>query len=187
MIENNSDIKEVVKASQEIAKTTSNAIDAGRDMGEFISRFVSGSLEQGMGIVEDHLRYVRWERQHRLMKRAEEYIKQQGLTPPDKPIPLKNAVPLFFHATLEENDSLQDMWARLLINGTNESTGITIDGHLLKFLRRFHFWKSGFCRLSIIFRLKKHNMPVSLQKICQNTPPLLKKNQLPNIKSHRMI
>ena len=139
MIENNSDIKEVAKASQEIAKFASNAIDAGRDMGEFISRFISGSLEQGMGIVEDRLRYNRWERQQRLMMRAEEFIKQQGLPLPDKPIPLKNAVPLLYHATLEEDDSLQDMWARLLVNGTNESTGINIERSFIEILAQISF------------------------------------------------
>ena len=139
MIENNSDIKEVAKASQEIAKTAFKAIDAGSDMGEFISRFISGSLEQGMGIVEDRLRYNRWERQQRLMMRAEEFIKQQGLPLPDKPIPMKNAVPLLYHATLEEDDSLQDMWARLLVNGTNESTGINIERSFIEILAQISF------------------------------------------------
>ena len=108
-------------------------------MGGFISRYISGPLEQVSGLLEDHLRYVRWERQQRLIMRAEEFRKQQGLPLPDKPIPLKNAVPLFFHATLEENDSLQDMWARLLINGTNESTGITIERSFIEILAQISF------------------------------------------------
>ena len=108
-------------------------------MGEFISRFISGSLEQGMGIVEDRLRYNRWERQQRLMMRAEEFRNQQGLPLPDKPIPLKNAVPLLYHATLEEDDSLQDMWARLLVNGTNESTGINIERSFIEILAQISF------------------------------------------------
>ncbi|MEJ2391534.1 MAG: Abi-alpha family protein, partial [Gammaproteobacteria bacterium] len=127
-------IKEAAKATQEVAKTASNAIDAGREMGGFVSRFISGPLEQAVGIVEDKLRYIRWERQRRLIRRAEEYMREQGLSAPDKPIPLKNVVPLLEYATLEEDDTLQDMWARLLVNGTNESTGVNIERSFIEIL-----------------------------------------------------
>lgn len=73
------------------------------------------------------------------MMRAEEFRKQQGLPLPDRPIPLKHAVPLLFHATLEEDDNLQDMWARLLINGTNESTGINIERSFIEILAQISF------------------------------------------------
>ena len=131
--------QEIGKASQEVAKTTSKAIDAGSDMGGFISRYISGPLEQASGILEDHLRYIREERRQRLLVRAEEFRIQQGLPLPDKPVPLKHAVPLFFHATLEEDDNLQDMWARLLINGTNESTGINIERPFIEILAQISF------------------------------------------------
>ncbi|MGJ0486129.1 MAG: Abi-alpha family protein [Methylomicrobium sp.] len=127
-------IQESAKAVQEAAKTASNAIDAGREVGGFISRFLSGPLEQGIGIIEDKLRYVRWERQVRFIMRAEEFLKQQGLSRPSKTIPLKNAVPLLEYATLEEDDNLQDMWARLLVNGTNEATGINIERSFIEIL-----------------------------------------------------
>lgn len=127
-------IEESAKAVQEVAKATSKAIDASTKMGCFISRFVSGSLNQGIGIFEDKLRYIRWERQIRLIQRSEEFLKQQGLTNPNKSIPLKNAVPLLEYATLEEDDYLQDMWARLLVNGTNKLTGINIERSFIEIL-----------------------------------------------------
>ena len=127
-------IEESAKAIQEVAKTTSNAIDASREMGGFISRFVSGSLEQGMGIVEDRLRYTRWERQQRLIQRSKEFMKEQGISEPNIPVPLKNAVPFLEYATLEEDDYLQDMWARLLVNGTSSSTSITLERSFIEVL-----------------------------------------------------
>lgn len=127
-------INESAKAAQEVAKTASNAVDASRELGGFISRFISGSLEQGMGIVEDKLRYIRWERQQRLMQRAEQFLKERGLTKPDNSIPLKNAVALFEYATLEESDDLQDLWAHLLVNGTTKSTGISIERSFIEIL-----------------------------------------------------
>ncbi len=46
-------MEEESKAVQEVAKTTGKAIDAAREAGGFIARFIVGSLEQGMGIFED--------------------------------------------------------------------------------------------------------------------------------------
>jgi hypothetical protein len=134
MSEETEALKETAKATQEVAKTASNAINAGREMGGFVSRFISDPLEQAVGIVEDKLKYIRWERQQRLIRRSEEFMREQGLTKPNKPIPLKNAVPLLEYATLEEDDNLQDMWARLLVNGTNESTGINIERSFIEIL-----------------------------------------------------
>lgn len=127
-------IKETAKATQEVAKTASNAIDAGREMGGFVSRFISGPLEQGVGIIEDKLKYVRWERQQRLILRAEEFLKNKDMPNPDNPIPLKNAVPLLEYATLEEDDELQDLWAYLLVNGSNKSTGVNIERSFIEIL-----------------------------------------------------
>ena len=58
---------ETAKAAQEVAKTTGKGIDAGLELGGFFARFTGGPLEQASGIVEDKLRYMRWERQVRLM------------------------------------------------------------------------------------------------------------------------
>ena len=127
-------IKKTAKATQEVAKTTSNAIDASRELGGFFSKFITGPLEESAGILHDKLRYIRWERQQRLMLRAQEFIKQQGLSSPDKPIPLKNAIPLIEYATIEEDDNLQDIWARLLVNGTNSSTGVEIERSFIEIL-----------------------------------------------------
>ena len=113
-------VSETAKAVQEVAKTTGKAIDAGEKFGSFISRYVAGSIEQGMGIFEDKLKYMRWERQVRLMQRAEQLQLEAGLTKLTRAIPLKLAVPLLEAASLEDDDYLQDLWARLLVNAAND-------------------------------------------------------------------
>lgn len=112
-------MEEEAKAVQEVAKTTGKAIDAAREAGGFIARFVSGPLEQGIGIFEDRLRYMRWERQIRLMQRAQDFLRLVGLTAPTRPVPLKLLIPIMQCASLEENDDLQDRWAALLVNAAN--------------------------------------------------------------------
>ena len=119
-------VTESAKAAQEIAKTGGKAIDATRAAGGFIARFVAGPLEQGMGIFEDKLRYLRWERQLRLMRRAEEVLNSLGLDAPSRAVPLKIAIPLLQAASVEEDDGLQDKWVNLLVNAANSASGIEI-------------------------------------------------------------
>ena len=109
---------EAGKAIQEVSKATGKAVDLAEKFGAFISRFVAGPLEQGVGLFEDKLRYLRWERQVRLMDRAEQLMSSIGQSVPTKPIPLKLAIPLFQAASLEDDDYIQDMWAKLLVNAS---------------------------------------------------------------------
>lgn len=122
---------------REVARTTGKAIDAGRELGGFVARFVDGPLEQASGIVEDKLRYLRWERQVRLMMRAGEFLAQQGLRDPTRPVPLKVALPIFEAASMEEDDDLQDMWARLLVNAADADGGADVTRGLVTVLRDF--------------------------------------------------
>jgi hypothetical protein len=45
---------------------------------------------------------------------------------PTRKIPLNIGVPLLQNAILEEDDDLQDVWARLLVNGGDASSGIEL-------------------------------------------------------------
>ncbi|UBR47341.1 Abi-alpha family protein [Aeromonas veronii] len=152
-------IKEVAKATQEVAKTTSHAITASQEVGGFLSKFISGPLEQCKNIVEDKLRYIRWERQIRLMMRAQQFLLDSGLPAPDNPIPLKNAVALFEYATLEEDNELQDLWARLLVNGTNKMTGIKIERAFIEILAQISSLEANILQkiYSIPFEDSQHN------------------------------
>ncbi len=126
MSEESKAIEETAKAGQEIAKTAGKAIDAGERFGRFVARIISGPLEQASGIIEDKLKYLRWERQARLMRRAEEFAAEVGLHEPTRPIPLKFAIPLLQGASLEDDDELQDLWAKLLVNATDADSSIPI-------------------------------------------------------------
>ena len=129
-------VTESAKAAQEIAKASGKAIDAAKAAGGFIARYVAGSLEQGIGIFEDKLRYLRWERQLRLMKRAEEVLHSLGLETPSRAVPLKIAIPLLQAASIEENDELQDKWVNLLVNAANSGSGIEISRAYVEILEQ---------------------------------------------------
>jgi hypothetical protein len=114
-----SDLEESAKAAQEIAKTTGKAIDASRELGGFFSRVFGRSLEQLGGMGEDSLTYLRRVRQLRLAKRFEEIRKELGFDGPIDPVDFKLGLPLIEAASIEDDDSLQDLYARLLATATN--------------------------------------------------------------------
>ena len=128
--------KEVAKATQEVAKATGKGLDTANQMGRFVARFISVPLEQGMGIFEDKLRYARWENQVRFQRKAESLLKELGLSMPTRPLSMKMAIPLLQAASLEDDDFLQDLWARLLINGANANSGIEIQRLHIDILER---------------------------------------------------
>jgi len=119
-------IKESAKAVQEVAKTTGQAIDLCEKFGGFIAKFIDGPLKQGIGIFQDKLTYMRWERQVRFIKRSEDLLNEVGISSPTRPVPMKIAIPLIQAASLEEDDDLQDRWAKLLVNAGNANSGVVV-------------------------------------------------------------
>ena len=113
-----SEIEETAKATQEIAKTASKALDKADKAGTFIAKYIDAPLVQAVGIFEDKLKYRRWENQLTLMKKADDKIKELGYINPPRELSLKLGLPLIEAASLEDDDKLQDLWANLLVNGT---------------------------------------------------------------------
>ena len=108
------------------AKITGKAIDAVTKFGRFVGRYVDAPLEQASGMLEDRLRFMRWERRLRLMDKADEILAQRGLSTPDRSVPLPVFIPLVEAASLEEDDSMQDRWAALLANAGDSSQEIEV-------------------------------------------------------------
>lgn len=154
MSEETEAIKETAKAAQEVAKTTGKAIDASQHFGSFISRFVAGPLEQGVGIFEDKLKYMRWERQTRLMERANDFMQSIGVQSPSKPIPLKLAVPLFHAASLEDDDYIQDLWAKLLVNSSITGSQMELNRSYIDILERLSHLEAKI--LAVVYSLPAH-------------------------------
>ena len=119
------EITESAKAVQETAKTVRSGIEATQQLGSFVSRVTTEPLETVMGILNDRLQFTRWERQLRLAERGREILDQRGIKAL-RPLPYKLALPILEHASLEENDELQDLWANLLASAVDPS----FDGHI---------------------------------------------------------
>lgn len=120
----NDEVKAIANAVEATAKTAGKSVDAIRQFGGFISEFTRVPLQAGLGILGDKLVYMRWERQQRLLVRAQHFLSEAGLTHPTRAVPLQFAVPLLEGASLEEDDRLQDLWAKLLVNAANADSTI---------------------------------------------------------------
>jgi hypothetical protein len=111
--------EEEAKAAQEIAKAASQGINALEKTGGYLSKYIDGPLEQAVGIVEDRLKYYRWERKIRLFDRANEFLKNRGMTSPTAPVPLKIALPILEAGSIEDDDDIQDIYAQILANAAD--------------------------------------------------------------------
>ena len=117
---------EEAKAAEEIAKATSKPLDTLNAAGRAIAKYFGGSLEQISGIIEDKLRYLRWERSVRLLDRADLFLANRGLDHPNRPVPIQLLIPVLEAGSLEENDQMQDRWSALLANAADASFNLEI-------------------------------------------------------------
>lgn len=114
------------KAATEVAKTAGKVVDAARELGGFIARLVGGPLEQGVGILEDHLKYARAKNLVSLQSKYQAFLKASNRAQLFQPVPLKIAMPLLHAASLEDDAFLQERWAGLLANATDANTSFEI-------------------------------------------------------------
>jgi hypothetical protein len=100
---------------------SASVVAAASKLGAFVSSLLGSPLEEGAGMLQDRLRLARWERQNRLMDRYSEVVRQRNLVGKTCAVAPKFVVPIVEAASLEENDSLQDMWAELLATAGDPS------------------------------------------------------------------
>ncbi len=118
----NEEIIETAKATQEVAKTTTKAIEAVNKVGSFLSKALGEPIEEAIGMIGDKLKFMRWERQIRLIDKVEEISQNRKIIGKEIPIPPKLFIPIMENASLEDNNTLQDIWARLIVSSQDEKT-----------------------------------------------------------------
>lgn len=104
------------KAVEETAKTTGKAIDASSKLGQWLGQIFGDLVEDSVGLASDRLKYYRHDN---LIKTHEKFLKKwevKGLKLL-MPLPTGVAIKAIEEVSLAEDDSLQDLWANLLVNG----------------------------------------------------------------------
>ncbi|MEE8574575.1 MAG: Abi-alpha family protein [Thermodesulfobacteriota bacterium] len=84
-------------------------------VGGFLAKIFGTPLQEAAGIAHDHLRFVRWSRAVILLEKADQINADRGVTE-TRHVPPKLALPILENASLEEDEDIQKLWARLLAN-----------------------------------------------------------------------
>ncbi len=98
------------------------AIEAAEKLGQFFSNVFGEPIKTSVGMLQDKLGVIRWERQLRLADRVKEIIEQRRREGSCVSVPPRLALPIIEAASIETDDSLQDLWAHLLASAMNSST-----------------------------------------------------------------
>lgn len=105
--------------------TTGLMIQAVRDLGGWFGKHLDGPVSEISGMVQDRLRFARAVRVARLAERFKRELDAAGRPVAMHPLPPNFLLPALEEGAMEENDELQDMWARLLANACDSSTGVS--------------------------------------------------------------
>lgn len=146
------ELSESAKAVQEVAKTAKAGIEATEKLGGFVSRIIGEPLDEVVGILTDKLKYFRWTRRIRLTDRANEFLRERNIEKELRKVSPKIALPIIENGSMEENDELQDLWAKLIcsaIDPNSEEVRVAfidilkqlevIDAHILNYIYQQSF------------------------------------------------
>src|ERR1700749_3941930 len=96
----------------------SSTIEKGLDLAkEFLGKLISPTIEEVGLLIADNIKYLRFKNQISILLKAQKYVAEKNV--PLQEIPLKILVPLLDNASLEENEALQDKWAKMIVNLAN--------------------------------------------------------------------
>jgi hypothetical protein len=78
----------------------------------FLNLIVPDFCKDGVGMINDLVKSWRWKNQVNIIKKAKDFLKQNDLE--TSTVPLKILIPLLEKSSLEEDEILQNKWAKLL-------------------------------------------------------------------------
>ncbi len=108
-------VEESAKAVQEVAKTTGKALEIVEKAGPFVERVFGPSIESAVGLLSDRLQHYRLRQFFKLADKTDALLQERGIEV-TRHVPPSLAIPLIEAATIEERDTLHDLWAELLAN-----------------------------------------------------------------------
>lgn len=110
---------EQAKATQEVAKATGQFAEIAEKVGGFVSRVIGPASTQVGGVLEDWTRYFRFRNLLAIADKVEAIQSRRKIEGKTMPIPPRIAIPMLESAALEDDETLQTVWARLIANSTD--------------------------------------------------------------------
>jgi hypothetical protein len=102
-------------------KTIQDGIKAAEKLATYIANITREPVDDLVGILSDRLKFYRWKHQLSLKDKIEHIVKERNLEGKLTPVRPKILLELLENASLEDDDNLQDLWARLFISASDPS------------------------------------------------------------------
>jgi hypothetical protein len=126
---------EQAKALQEGSKLAGQVVETVRDAGVYLARMLGTVPEDLVGLTfGDALHIKRWENYERAARKAEERLRDRGVTDTNE-VPLSLGLPLIAGAAEENREELVDLWARLLAAAMDPSRSAHVSGRFIAILK----------------------------------------------------
>lgn len=113
-------ITEVAKAEQETQKTHQRALELLGHTGNFLNGVFSPAAQELGRLMGDQMRFWRFKNLVRILGKAQTYVEERGLKPEQvRALGFGEGILLLEASSLEEDDTIQDLWARLMANAVD--------------------------------------------------------------------
>jgi hypothetical protein len=133
--------KEIAKAVQETGKAVQGVTELVGNVGSWMS-WVMGTVPEDVValVAADRLRALRLQKQlehlDSIRRKQEEILNKRGVEEPEA-IGLKQAIPAFEAMADESDETLQELWARLLANAMDPNRDVNLQQIFIDTLKKF--------------------------------------------------
>jgi len=127
-------VEEVAKAVAEASKFGTQAVKTTEKILSFVSKVIKDSAEITSGIIGDRLRLFRWERQVAYSDKVNGLLSARGIIEAKAVLP-KFALPMIENASLEDDDNLQSLWAKLMANAMDPKSQVSLQMSFIDILK----------------------------------------------------
>lgn len=94
---------------------TSTVLEKSIDLAKgFLEKITGSAFEETGLLISDNIKLIRFKNQIKILSKAKKLVDESGLK--IKEISLKKLVPLLEYSSLEDEETLQNKWANLLVN-----------------------------------------------------------------------
>jgi hypothetical protein len=127
-------LEEEAKATQEVAKATGKAIDVVQKIGGFIKEVFGDPISEFSSSLHDRIKLYRYKNFLNIIDEVTEIHSKREIDGKPIPIPPRYAIPMMEKASLEDDKSIQHMWAGLIANATDPDRRQSLDKHYIRIL-----------------------------------------------------
>lgn len=112
------------------------------------------SFEEIGGIIADQVRLRRFKNQIKIFNRAQEILKEKKINP--QKVSLKVLAPLIEYSSYEEEDTLQEMWSKLIVNALSDTQDTLFQQNCISILNKLTSEEAKL--LDVLFKLLQQRL-----------------------------